>query len=66
VNGIQLKVMLARRQPAVVPKTETTDLGAHSSATPDVWSTIAATYSQKSVLKDKRSLISYEEMDIFS
>jgi len=66
VNGIQLKVMLARRQPAVVPKTETTDLGAHSSAAPDVWSTIAATYSQKSGLKDKRSLISYEETDIFA
>ncbi|CAG2170133.1 unnamed protein product [Oppiella nova] len=66
VNGIQLKVMLARRQPAVVPKTETTDLGAHSSAAPDVWSTIAATYSQKSGLKDKRSLISYEESDVFA
>ncbi|CAG2119539.1 unnamed protein product [Medioppia subpectinata] len=68
VNGIKLKVMLARRQPVVVDKSKAETSGdsvPHSSA-PDVWSSIAASYSQKSAVKDKRNLISYEETDIFA
>lgn len=67
VNGIQLKVMLARRQPMIIDRSnaQTSDSGAHSSTT-EVWSSIAASYSQKGCLKDKRSLVSYEETDIFA
>ncbi len=67
VNGIQLKVMLARRQPMIIDRSgsQSSDSGAHSSTT-EVWSSIAASYSQKGVLKDKRGLISYEETDIFA
>jgi len=56
VEGIQLKVSLARRQPVIEPIND-----ASSSAT---WSTIAASHSQKGSHKDKRDLVAYEE-DIF-
>ena len=56
VDGIQLKVSLARRQPVIDPIND-----ASSSAT---WSTIAASHSQKGSHKDKRDLVAYEE-DIF-
>jgi len=67
VNGILLKVMLARRQPVIVERSnsQSSDSAAHSSTT-EVWSSIAASYSQKGGLKDKRGLVSYEEMDIFA
>ncbi|XP_054156453.1 negative elongation factor E-like [Oppia nitens] len=70
VNGIKLKVSLARKQPVVNEKKPdiSNDTIAHSSSasTVDVWSTIAAKYSQKSDVKSKRSLLSYEETDIFA
>lgn len=56
VEGIQLKVSLARRQPVIDPIND-----ASSSAT---WSTIAASHSQKGSHKDKRDLVAYEE-DVF-
>nr|CAG4642104.1 EOG090X0F8Z [Eurycercus lamellatus] len=54
VSGIQLKVSLARRQPVIEPIND-----ASSSAT---WSTIAARNSQKGSCKDKRDLVTYEEL----
>ncbi len=67
VNGIQLKVMLARRQPLIIDRSnsQSNESVSHSSTT-EVWSSIAASYSQKGGLKDKRGLISYEETDIFA
>ena len=56
VEGIHLKVSLARRQPVIDPIND-----ASSSAT---WSTIAASHSQKGSHKDKRDLVAYED-DIF-
>ncbi|XP_012287410.1 negative elongation factor E [Orussus abietinus] len=56
VSSKQLEVSLARRQPVIDPINDVT-----SSA---VWSTIAASYSQKSAHKDRRELKVYEE-DLF-
>ena len=56
VQGIELKVSLARRQPVIEPIND-----ASSSAT---WSTIAASHSQKGSHKDKRDLVAYDE-DMF-
>lgn len=56
VQGIQLKVSMARRQPVIDPIND-----ASSSAT---WSTIAASHSQKGSHKDKRDLVAYED-DMF-
>ena len=56
VEGITLKVSLARRQPVIDPINE-----ASSSTT---WSTIAASHSQKGSHKDKRDLVAYED-DLF-
>ena len=56
VQGIELKVSLARRQPVIEPIND-----ASSSAT---WSTIAASHSQKGSHKDKRELVAYDE-DMF-
>lgn len=56
VSGTQLKVSLARRQPVIEPIND-----ASSSA---IWSTLAASHSQKGGHKDKRDLVVYE--DIFS
>lgn len=56
VSSIQLKVSLARRQPVIDPINDAT-----SSA---MWSSIAASYSQKSAHKDRRDLTVYEE-DLF-
>ncbi|XP_071445948.1 negative elongation factor E [Hetaerina americana] len=53
-SGIQLKVSLARRQPVIEPINDAT-----SSA---MWSTIAASHSQKGGHKDKRDLIEYDDM----
>ncbi|KAF7278480.1 negative elongation factor E [Rhynchophorus ferrugineus] len=54
VSGIQLQVSLARRQPQIEPTTESTSSVA--------WSTLASTHSQKGNHKDKRDLVSYEDM----
>lgn len=56
VQGIQLKVTMARRQPVIEPIND-----ASSSTT---WSTLAASHSQKGSHKDKRELVTYDE-DIF-
>ena len=56
VQGIELKVSLARRQPVIEPIND-----ASSSAT---WSPIAASHSQKGSHKDKREMVTYEE-DLF-
>ena len=53
MEGISLKVSLARRQPVIDPIND-----ASSSAT---WSTIAASHSQKGSHKDKRDLVAYDE-----
>uniref|UniRef100_A0A1L8DSL7 Negative elongation factor E n=1 Tax=Nyssomyia neivai TaxID=330878 RepID=A0A1L8DSL7_9DIPT len=52
--GIQLQVQLARRQPQIEPIND-----ASSSA---VWSTLAASHSQKGSLKDKREMVHYDDM----
>lgn len=57
VQGIELKVSLARRQPVIEPIND-----ASSSAT---WSTIAASHSQKGSHKDKRDLVAYDQDDMF-
>ena len=56
IDGVQLKVSMARRQPVIEPIND-----ASSSAT---WSTIAASHSQKGSHKDKRELVAYDE-DVF-
>ncbi|XP_015586315.1 negative elongation factor E [Cephus cinctus] len=56
VSSIQLKVSLARRQPIIDPINDATSSS--------VWSSIAASYSQKSAHKDRRDLKVYEE-DLF-
>ncbi|XP_055688562.1 negative elongation factor E [Lutzomyia longipalpis] len=53
-SGIQLQVQLARRQPQIEPIND-----ASSSA---VWSTLAASHSQKGSLKDKREMVHYDDM----
>jgi negative elongation factor E len=55
-SSIQLKVSMARRQPIIDPINDTT------SST--MWSSLAASYTQKSSHKDKRNLVTYEE-DLF-
>jgi negative elongation factor E len=54
VSGIQLQVQLARRQPQIEPIND-----ASSSA---VWSTLAASHSQKGGHKDKRELVTYDDV----
>ena len=72
INNIQLKVSFARRQPNMDNKRfkkENPDSGSHQSSTSNDWSSIAASFQQKSstpVLKERRGLISYEEADIFA
>uniref|UniRef100_A0A1A9WIA1 Negative elongation factor E n=1 Tax=Glossina brevipalpis TaxID=37001 RepID=A0A1A9WIA1_9MUSC len=53
VNGINLQVQLARRQPQIEPIND-----ASSSA---VWSSIAASKSQKGSHKDRREMVQYDE-----
>ncbi|XP_066262649.1 negative elongation factor E [Euwallacea similis] len=54
VSGIQLQVSLARRQPQIEPINESTSSVA--------WTTLASTNSQKGSHKDKRDLVSYDDM----
>lgn len=56
VEGIQLKVTMARRQPSF---DQNNDQSTKS------WSSIAASNSQKSSYKDKREIVSYDAEDIF-
>ncbi|XP_046734403.1 negative elongation factor E [Diprion similis] len=56
VSSIQLKVSLARRQPVIDPINDTTSSS--------MWSSVAASYSQKSSHKDRRDLKVYDE-DLF-
>uniref|UniRef100_U5ENW6 Negative elongation factor E n=1 Tax=Corethrella appendiculata TaxID=1370023 RepID=U5ENW6_9DIPT len=56
VNGIQLQVQLARRQPQIEPINDASSSSA--------WSTIAANHSQKGNHKDKRELVTYD-VDLF-
>ncbi|XP_061189108.1 negative elongation factor E-like [Saccostrea echinata] len=56
VEGIQLKVTMARRQPSF---DQNNDQSTKS------WSSIAASNSQKSSYKDKREVVSYDADDIF-
>jgi len=53
INGIQLTVSLARKQPQIEPIND-----ASSSA---VWSTLATSQSQKGNHKDKRELVVYDD-----
>ena len=55
-SSIQLKVSMARRQPVVEPISDTTSSS--------MWSTLAASYTQKTIHKDKRDLKVYED-DLF-
>ena len=54
INGIQLSVSLARKQPSIEPIND-----ASSSA---VWSTLATSQSQKGNHKDKRELVVYDDV----
>ncbi|KAH0808642.1 hypothetical protein GEV33_014149 [Tenebrio molitor] len=54
VSGIQLKVTLARRQPQIEPIND-----ASSSA---AWATLASSHSQKGNHRDKRNLVSYDDI----
>ncbi|XP_058805253.1 negative elongation factor E [Phymastichus coffea] len=55
-SSIQLKVSMARRQPVVDPINDTTSSS--------MWSSLAASYTQKSAHKDKRDIKVYED-DLF-
>ena len=55
-SSIQLKVSMARRQPVIDPVNDTTSSS--------MWSSVAASYSQKSAHKDKRDIKVYED-DLF-
>uniref|UniRef100_T1GTE8 Uncharacterized protein n=1 Tax=Megaselia scalaris TaxID=36166 RepID=T1GTE8_MEGSC len=57
IDNTNLQVQLARRQPQIEPIND-----ASSSA---VWSTIAASQSQKGSHKDKREMVVYDEGDMF-
>ncbi|XP_050306663.1 negative elongation factor E [Anthonomus grandis grandis] len=54
VSGIQLQVSLARRQPTIDPVNDSTSSVA--------WTTLASTNSQKGSHKDKRDLVSYDDL----
>ncbi|XP_017786834.1 PREDICTED: negative elongation factor E [Nicrophorus vespilloides] len=54
VSGIELKVSLARRQPQIEPINDATSSTA--------WSTVAANHSQKGNHRDKRELVTYDDM----
>ena len=56
-SSIQLKVSMARRQPVIDPVIDTTSSS--------MWSTLAASYTQKTSHKDKRDIKVYED-DLFS
>ncbi|XP_011499681.1 PREDICTED: negative elongation factor E [Ceratosolen solmsi marchali] len=56
-SSIQLKVSMARRQPVIDPINDTT------SST--MWSSLAASYMQKSSHKDKRNMVIYDD-DFFT
>jgi negative elongation factor E len=58
INGIQLTVSLARKQPQIEPIND-----ASSSA---VWSTLATSQSQKGNYKDKRIPQVYDDLEIFN
>ena len=60
VQGVQLSVSMARRQPTFEPT--------QSDAQGSTWSSIAASQSQKGNHQDKRNLVAYdnEEDDLFS
>ncbi|XP_028128436.1 negative elongation factor E [Diabrotica virgifera virgifera] len=54
VSGIPLKVSLARRQPQIEPINDATSSAA--------WATLASSHSQKGNHRDKRNLVSYDDM----
>ncbi|KAG5874774.1 hypothetical protein JTB14_016264 [Gonioctena quinquepunctata] len=54
VSGIPLKVSLARRQPQIEPINDATSSAA--------WATLASSQSQKGNHRDKRNLVSYDDM----
>lgn len=56
VDGIELKVTMARRQPVIDP--------INDSSSSTTWATIAANHSQRGGHKDKRALVAYDE-DVF-
>ncbi|KAJ8674010.1 hypothetical protein QAD02_005272 [Eretmocerus hayati] len=55
-SSIQLKVSMARRQPTIEPVNDTTSSS--------MWSSVAASYTQKSAYKDKRNIQVYDD-DLF-
>lgn len=61
LNGIRLKVSLARRQPTYNPEKSNADLNESLSA-PEAWSAIASNFTD-SVEKDtnKRTVVSYDD-----
>lgn len=56
LDGVDLKVTMARRQPVIDP--------INDSSSSTTWATIAASHSQKGGHKDKRNLVAYDE-DVF-
>nr|CAI5832999.1 unnamed protein product [Callosobruchus analis] len=54
ISDIPLKVSLARRQPQIEPINDSTSSAA--------WSTLASSHSQKGSHRDKRNLVSYDDM----
>ncbi|KAH3791150.1 negative elongation factor E-like [Dreissena polymorpha] len=58
VEGVQLKVSMARRQPSFEVTNTEQSTGS--------WSTIAASTSQKGTFKDKRDVVAYDEDNMFS
>ncbi|OWF37470.1 negative elongation factor E-like [Mizuhopecten yessoensis] len=56
IDGVQLRVSMARRQPSFEQATDPSTTS---------WSSIAASSSQKGSHKDKRAMVTYDEQDIF-
>ncbi|XP_060070835.1 negative elongation factor E-like [Ylistrum balloti] len=56
IDGVQLRVSMARRQPTFEQATDPSTTS---------WSSIAASSSQKGSHKDKRAMVNYDEQDIF-
>lgn len=71
-NGVRLKVSLARRQPVYNPEKSklASELNNNSNSnsslsTPEAWSAIASSFSDNVENPKKRTIISYEEDDIY-
>ena len=68
MNGIRLKVSLARRQPVYNPeksKQNTTEYNNQHVSTSEAWSAIASNFTDEVETKKHRAVVSYDDDGIY-